>query len=537
MKRWVIRILCFVLLLAGALWYTNRTLSLKYGDGIYSLTKFYQLEEDTVDVLVLGSSHAFENINTGNLWDEYGMASFVLAASEQPAWNTYYYLKEALKTQKPKLIVLETYMLWRPGEYADDSRIIKNTFGMKWSGDRIEAIKASAPPDRWAEFFLPFIQYHSRYGELSREDFFRDLGDVYYKDWKGFGNNMQTLKCGKPDVSFVTERISLPEKSEQYLRRLLELANEQTIPVLLIAAPYAEISEREQACYNTMGDIAAEYGAGFINYNLKYDEIGLDFEADMADTGHLNYKGNVKFTSALGKDILENFTIPDRRGNEKYASWERNARYISAQTANQELKEMSDQNEKFLRLADPDYVLLISAECPESKAAEMLACLWDTLKVSQPVSSGLWYIDVGNGILHAPEDNEDSCYIALDPHDVLLKKIRQEDGGTCSNALIIDGEDYTAETGGVQVVVYSKTTQEIVDSFNAGVSEEPNTGEWYFDGGRWKVLLADGTFLRNAWYQSPESDLWYYMGDDGYMLTDTITPDGYYVDADGVWEH
>ena len=31
------------------------------------------------------------------------------------------------------------------------------------------------------------------------------------------------------------------------------------------------------------------------------------------------------------------------------------------------------------------------------------------------------------------------------------------------------------------------------------------------------------------------SSLWYYMGADGYMLTDTTTPDGYYVNADGVW--
>ncbi len=535
MKRWGLRILCFILLLTGALWYTNRTLSLKYGDGIYSLTKFYQLEEDTVDVLVLGSSHAFENINTGILWDEYGMASYVLGGSRQPMWNTYYYLKEALKTQKPKLIVLEAYMLFMTEEYTDDSRIIKNTFGMKWSRDRIDAIKVSAPPDRWAEFLLPYIQYHNRYGELSREDFFQDLGDVYYKDWKGFGNNMQTQKCGKPDVSSVTERIPLAEKTEQYLRMFLKLANEQKIPVLLIVAPYAEISERVQACYNTVGDIAAEYGAGFINYNLKYDELGLDFKADMADTGHMNYKGNAKFTSALGDVISKDYGIPDRRGDEEYATWERNARYISAQTANQELKETpSDQNEKLLRLADSDYVLLISAERPEGRAAEMLAGLWNELKVSQPVTSGLWCIDAGSGTLRAPEDNGCGCYIALDPHDVLLKKTQQNDG-TFSNALIIDGEDYTAETGEVQVVVYSKMTQEIVDSFSVNASENSDTGEWYFDCGRWKVILEDGTFLQNAWYQSPESELWYYMGDDGYMLTDTVTPDGYYVDADGVW--
>ena len=40
---------------------------------------------------------------------------------------------------------------------------------------------------------------------------------------------------------------------------------------------------------------------------------------------------------------------------------------------------------------------------------------------------------------------------------------------------------------------------------------------------------------QNAWFQSPVSGLWYYMGSDGYMLTNTTTPDGYKVNASGVW--
>ncbi len=44
-----------------------------------------------------------------------------------------------------------------------------------------------------------------------------------------------------------------------------------------------------------------------------------------------------------------------------------------------------------------------------------------------------------------------------------------------------------------------------------------------------------GVYLTNAWFQSPVSGLWYYMGSDGYMLTNTTTPDGYKVNASGVW--
>lgn len=61
------RIICFLLILILLLYGTGNILKFKNGDGIYSLTKFYELEDDTVDVLVLGSSHAFENFNTGLL--------------------------------------------------------------------------------------------------------------------------------------------------------------------------------------------------------------------------------------------------------------------------------------------------------------------------------------------------------------------------------------------------------------------------------------------------------------------------------------
>lgn len=59
--------------------------------------------------------------------------------------------------------------------------------------------------------------------------------------------------------------------------------------------------------------------------------------------------------------------------------------------------------------------------------------------------------------------------------------------------------------------------------------------QWIQDSTGWKVQSDDGTYLTNQWYQSPESGLYYYLGADGYMLVNTITPDGYQVGADGAW--
>ncbi len=56
---------------------------------------------------------------------------------------------------------------------------------------------------------------------------------------------------------------------------------------------------------------------------------------------------------------------------------------------------------------------------------------------------------------------------------------------------------------------------------------------WKSDSKGWWVERPDGSCLRNEWYD--DNGKWYYMGADGYMLTNTTTPDGYKVNAEGVW--
>ena len=58
--------------------------------------------------------------------------------------------------------------------------------------------------------------------------------------------------------------------------------------------------------------------------------------------------------------------------------------------------------------------------------------------------------------------------------------------------------------------------------------------QWQQDSTGWKVQADDGTYLMNQWYQNTDGK-WYYIGADGYMLVNAITPDGYQVGADGVW--
>ena len=462
MKKTIIRITGFILILTICLGYLNSVFKLKYGDGIYCLKKYYELEKDTVDVLVLGSSHAFEDFNTGTLWDEYGISSFVLGGSTQPMWNTYYYLKEALKYKTPDLIVLEGYGTTFTPEFlnafVDDSKIIKNVIGFNWSSDKVDLIQTSVPENQWNDFYLEYPLYHNRYKEMSKAEFFDNQGNPFWMDWKGFGCNMETQAFAAPDISGISDKKPLYEKTEQYYRAILELAAEENIPIIVVVAPYACITEEDQKLYNTASEIAGEYDVPFVNCNLLYDEIGIDWMLDAADAGHLNYRGNRKFTSYIGGYIKDNYSLTDHRGDQRYSTWEANAEFIDQMIYDQELIECTELQTYIEKLKNESYWVFISVDGTCNTEEPYFSYLFDSFGIPKDGGNGICYIK--NSVISWDTSLDDGeLYIMTEPHDFLLK--RNADG---SDQIIIDGENYLKVTNGVNIVVYDTVTEEIVDS-------------------------------------------------------------------------
>lgn len=466
MRKSTLRMICFIVILTVALLYTNRVFKVKYGDGIYDVTKFYELGNETVDVLILGSSHAFEDFNTGTLWNEYGMAAYVLGGSVQPMWNTYYYLKEALKTQKPQLIVLEGYTAVYETEFIDDSRIIKNNYGLKWSRDKVNSIKISAPEERWNEFLLEYVQYHTRYTELGAADFLKNQGNRYYDDWKGFGCNMATMPLTSADMGGVTQRAPLYQKTEEYYRKTLELAQGEGIPVIVVISPYAEINEGQQQKLNSAGDIAAEYGVPFVNCNLLTGEMGIDYATDAADGNHLNYRGNQKYTTYIGAYLKANFEISDRREERRYDTWQRNADYIEQMITDQILRETYDINEIAKRIQDLDYRLIVSVDGSCSTADENLSAFFKEVEMDSGGPGGLWVREnnevIDNVWYSGMEEAEK--YIEDSRHDFCVRRALN-DSGQYENTIIADNVQYHKVDNGVNVLVFDKKTETVADMF------------------------------------------------------------------------
>lgn len=470
MGKSAVRIICFFLATGAVLGYLNKVFKFKYSDGIYAVTTFYKLENNTVDVLFLGSSHAFISFNGGTLWDEYGIASYALGGSVQPMWTTYYYLKEALKTQTPELIVLEGYMLMWDSDYRPvDGETIKNTFGLRWSREKIDAVKASAPREKWTGFLLEYTQYHTRYTELSDADFLKNQNSRYYDDWKGFAMLMNTEPVEPPDVSGVAERAELYEKTERYYRATIELAQMNNIPIMVVISPYAGISEYEQQKFNTGGDIAVEYGVPFLNCNLLYAEIGIDYSTDAADTAHLNPKGSQKYSSFFGSYLVSNFDLSDRRGDAAYDSWQRNAAYVTQMSKDLNLKETYDIEEIAEKLQDDNYWLFLTVDGNCTTSDENLRGFFNALGLPADGSRGVGLHNAA-GWEWYPQAEEVERYIRV-AHDFCIRKTANDDG-TYTNSIIIDNSKYQRVTSGVNIVVYDTLTEQVADTMGI----DPNNG-------------------------------------------------------------
>ncbi len=289
----------------------------KYEDGITTIDHFYDLPEDTVDVLLLGSSHMGMNVDPSLLWNLRGIASYNCWGSMQQPWNTYYYLKECLKYQTPKLVVMDVYGVTFSGDFPGYDNLVKATQGLRLSRDKIENILVSAPEEYRSALLLGLPSYHYRYSEITGDDFrnFFWNKDTGIQTIDMTGAVVQSFDI--LDVSNMKQVIPLAEKCETYFRKTLDLCRDNNIPMLLVASPYY-LHEEEQQRFNRIGEIAEEYGYPFLNFNETYREIGINPQEDFRDLAHMNQSGIDKYDAYLADYIVEHYDIPDRRLDENH---------------------------------------------------------------------------------------------------------------------------------------------------------------------------------------------------------------------------
>lgn len=294
-------LLSFFLFL-GAYSFVNHALlrKTKYGDWNYlvKIGNFDLLEKDSLDVVILGSSHAYCSIDNLLLEQKYDIQAYTLATQQQSVKLNYYYFKEMLKTQSPKKVIVELFMIGRVHGYQSDDILHDAIDVLPWSFNKIQMIEDAVPDDKKMEHYFPIIKYHTRWKELTLDDFSYD-----YKKWEDKERGFVRLKQVYPtelDLSLPFGSVrEISEEDLEYLGKIEKLAEEHNIELIYLYAPYPMDGNAVDYAY-TIELYAKEKGITYINGYELLSELKYDGNTDFCDEyGHLNESGAIKLTHYL----------------------------------------------------------------------------------------------------------------------------------------------------------------------------------------------------------------------------------------------
>ena len=90
---------------------------------------------------------------------------------QQLIWQSYYMLEDTLRYETPKVVVFSVFsMKYDKPQSEAYNRLTLD--GMRWSSVKVDAIKASMTKEEsFMSYVFPILRFHSRWNELSSEDF------------------------------------------------------------------------------------------------------------------------------------------------------------------------------------------------------------------------------------------------------------------------------------------------------------------------------------------------------------------------------
>lgn len=444
---------------------------------IFSLAPVYDLPEDSLDVLFFGSSHMNCSVSPMQLYNEHGIASFNCAIGDQAIPSSYYTMKEMLRIQKPKVIVLETFYMGVDEKVGKggDARLHWLTDNIPQSSNRREMIENLPGEDVDAsEYHIPFLRFHSRWKSLSAYDLNPD-----YQPYLRGANLVTGYKRFNSDVFASVPREDYLEPSElvlEYLDKIIALCEENDVQLVFMAAPFKadyDSGEKEKAQYmNYTYKISEETGIPYVDFFALQEEIGFDPRRDMREYSHLNIRGVEKITSYMGSWLKENYDLPDHRGDSNYSFWDEDYEEYEAYIRDLKLKCTYDNDEYFEQLEyyrqSEDYLFCLTMNNPEIENNNLYC--WTVMNnFFDEMPSDMRYaakISRGGEILHE-EFSDEVIYF-----NQMFGDLKLQVGSSTNHAgVYIGGTGHARRGTGVNIVVYDLKRGRLCDSVNFVIND------------------------------------------------------------------
>lgn len=201
-----------------------------------TLSSLYSAKNNTVDVFIVGSSHVNSGYIPAILWEEYGISAHNVYSWSQPMWTSYYYIKEAMKTQKPKAVVVDLNGLMYGNSIEQPKETDRVNYLNSFTIDPglnflsfIQTVKSCGIDLKNPIDFLNIVRFHTRWKYIDEKTFTYNA----HKDYdylKGYGLQVGVHSMTAPDYPLYEGEPSLPyEKAIEYLEKTVKLSQEKTL--------------------------------------------------------------------------------------------------------------------------------------------------------------------------------------------------------------------------------------------------------------------------------------------------------------------
>ena len=296
-----------VVLFCGCFTYLNKVF---YNRDVDRGTSFHSLPENSMDVLVIGSSHAQYSFQPGFFYEDTGLYSYVLGSACQPLEVSVQMLKEALKTQSPKLVFLEGYTALP--QHIDmclaDSCYVTAEYQMR--GEEKYKTISYLPEEKAETYYNDYMAYHNDWKTLEDWDIFSpkkalaeengvssDLGYVYSEPVYPISN------FWGPRI-WDTEAGQLAPLDEQSLNEIYEICQQNGIQLYLSKTPIDGISEEDYASLLALWQWAEDHNVPYYDFLSHAEELGYYMQVH-SDGFHTYVNGAAFATDTLALKLQE----------------------------------------------------------------------------------------------------------------------------------------------------------------------------------------------------------------------------------------
>lgn len=384
--------------------------------------EFHNLPENSIDIIVLGSSHAQYSFVPSFLYQNTGLYSYVLGTPCQPLKVSYQMLREALKTQSPEMVVLEVYTATPLKEACDGNACYVTAQYQMRDEEKYNTIDF-LPEEKAIEYRNEFINNHNNWrtidpSELNKQKDNKglsyDFGYVYMS--MDFPPNNVWL----PMIYDETNEVELEKEDVEALNNIYDMCQENDIQLLLYMTPMDNIDVLNQSYRYKVWDWAKEKEIKYLDFIDMSSNLGLWMQVH-GDGFHSSISGANVMTNYLSDFIMDNYEFNNHKDSEAF-----NEAY-SKSICNNTIGVMNTELDpcKYLRrLIDYPGTIIIRYNANSGRLNEELLDLLRSVCKNEEINNGTnYYAVIKNG--EVVDYSNDYLDLDIDSHhfEVLYDRI------------------------------------------------------------------------------------------------------------------